>query len=273
MLDGHPHTLSFLAAIRGAPIACLGVSDFGQSGDVDDLYRYFGIDADTIVGAAHRPARGAPVTEITMPRLSDSMEEGTILKWLKSDGDDVAAGEDLVEIETDKATMTYAAEHEGTLEIVAAEGSSHSVGEVIARVGVASERPSATERNGHDARRSRARAPSHRRVETPAVATPSARRDGDRRRRHRPATRHRRPRRWPGASRRSTGSTWRAWTGTGPRGRITRADVLAAAGVQRPSTVPAAPAAPRAASDRSGAAPRPGPEARPRSRPRPASSR
>jgi pyruvate dehydrogenase E1 component len=52
VLDGHPHTLSFLAAIRGAPIACLGVSDFGQSGDVDDLYRLFGIDTDTIVGAA-----------------------------------------------------------------------------------------------------------------------------------------------------------------------------------------------------------------------------
>jgi pyruvate dehydrogenase E1 component len=52
LLDGHPHTLSFLAAIRGVPIACLGVSDFGQSGDVADLYRYFGIDADTIVGAA-----------------------------------------------------------------------------------------------------------------------------------------------------------------------------------------------------------------------------
>jgi pyruvate dehydrogenase E1 component len=52
VLDGHPHTLSFLAAIGGAPIACLGVDDFGQSGDVDDLYRYFGIDTDTIVGAA-----------------------------------------------------------------------------------------------------------------------------------------------------------------------------------------------------------------------------
>ncbi|MFN8062968.1 MAG: hypothetical protein U0Q12_27700 [Vicinamibacterales bacterium] len=52
VLDGHPHTLSFLAAVRGAPIACLGVSDSGQSGDVGDLYRLFGIDADTIVGAA-----------------------------------------------------------------------------------------------------------------------------------------------------------------------------------------------------------------------------
>jgi len=52
VLDGHPHTLAFLAAVSGAPIASLGVDDFGQSGDVDDLYRHFGIDADTIVGAA-----------------------------------------------------------------------------------------------------------------------------------------------------------------------------------------------------------------------------
>jgi pyruvate dehydrogenase E1 component len=52
VIDGHPHTLSFLSAVRCMPIACLGVDDFGQSGDVDDLYRYFGIDADTIVGAA-----------------------------------------------------------------------------------------------------------------------------------------------------------------------------------------------------------------------------
>jgi pyruvate dehydrogenase E1 component len=52
VLDGHPHTLSFLSAARNVPIACLGVNDFGQSGDVDDLYRCFGIDTDMIVGAA-----------------------------------------------------------------------------------------------------------------------------------------------------------------------------------------------------------------------------
>jgi pyruvate dehydrogenase E1 component len=52
VLDGHPHTLSFLSGVRQVPIASLGVSDFGQSGDVDDLYRYAGIDTDTIVGAA-----------------------------------------------------------------------------------------------------------------------------------------------------------------------------------------------------------------------------
>lgn len=52
VLDGHPHTLSFLSAVCCQPIACLGVSDFGQSGDIGDLYAYFGINADTIVGAA-----------------------------------------------------------------------------------------------------------------------------------------------------------------------------------------------------------------------------
>jgi pyruvate dehydrogenase E1 component len=60
VLDGHPHTLSFLSAVRCMPIACLGVSDFGQSGDVDDLYRYFGIDTDTIVGAALDLLEAAP---------------------------------------------------------------------------------------------------------------------------------------------------------------------------------------------------------------------
>ena len=52
VLDGHPHTLSFLSAVRCQPITCLGVHDFGQSGDVGDLYAHFGIDADTVVGAA-----------------------------------------------------------------------------------------------------------------------------------------------------------------------------------------------------------------------------
>ena len=52
VLDGHPHTLAFLAGIHGRPTTGLGVSDFGRSGDVGDLYRAFGIDTATIVGAA-----------------------------------------------------------------------------------------------------------------------------------------------------------------------------------------------------------------------------
>jgi pyruvate dehydrogenase E1 component len=52
VIDGHPHTLAFLAAINGTRITTLGVDGFGQSGEVDDLYRYFGIDPVTIIGAA-----------------------------------------------------------------------------------------------------------------------------------------------------------------------------------------------------------------------------
>ncbi|HVO53232.1 MAG TPA: pyruvate dehydrogenase [Solirubrobacterales bacterium] len=52
VLDGHPHALAFLGAIAGAPVAGLGVDGFGQSGDVGDLYRHFGIDSETIAGAA-----------------------------------------------------------------------------------------------------------------------------------------------------------------------------------------------------------------------------
>ena len=70
-----------------------------------------------------------------MPRLSDSMEEGTIVRWLKRDGDEVARGEDLVEIETDKATMAYESDTAGTLSISATEGATLPVGAMIATIG------------------------------------------------------------------------------------------------------------------------------------------
>ncbi len=79
--------------------------------------------------------RSDAVSEVVMPRLSDSMEEGTIVRWLKGDGDEVSRGDELVEIETDKATMTYEADGAGVLEIVAGEGDTLAIGEVIARIG------------------------------------------------------------------------------------------------------------------------------------------
>jgi pyruvate dehydrogenase E2 component (dihydrolipoamide acetyltransferase) len=80
------------------------------------------------------------MAEIVMPRLSDSMEEGTVLRWLKSVGDEVAVGDELVEIETDKANMVYESDLAGTLvEIVAQEGDTLPVGDPIAKVGDASE--------------------------------------------------------------------------------------------------------------------------------------
>jgi pyruvate dehydrogenase E2 component (dihydrolipoamide acetyltransferase) len=74
--------------------------------------------------------------EIVMPRLSDSMEEGTVLQWLKSPGDEVQRGDELVEIETDKANMVYEADSGGVLvEIIAGEGATLPIGETIARLG------------------------------------------------------------------------------------------------------------------------------------------
>jgi len=52
VLDGHPHTLAFLATINRVPHAALGVAQFGQSGSIEDLYRYNGIDTDSIIRAA-----------------------------------------------------------------------------------------------------------------------------------------------------------------------------------------------------------------------------
>jgi pyruvate dehydrogenase E2 component (dihydrolipoamide acetyltransferase) len=85
-------------------------------------------------------------TDVTMPRLSDSMEEGTVLKWLVEKGGEVKRGEPLVEIETDKANMTYEADAEGVLvEIVAEEGDTVALGEVIARLGEPGEEPASSE--------------------------------------------------------------------------------------------------------------------------------
>ena len=80
------------------------------------------------------------MAEIVMPRLSDSMEEGTVLRWLKGVGEEVAVGDELVEIETDKANMVYESDLAGTIvEVLAQEGDTLPVGDPIARVGDASE--------------------------------------------------------------------------------------------------------------------------------------
>jgi pyruvate dehydrogenase E2 component (dihydrolipoamide acetyltransferase) len=72
-----------------------------------------------------------------MPKLSDTMEEGTVLQWLKAEGDQVARGEQIVEIETDKANMMVEAPEGGILSIIAAEGQSLPVGAPIAAIGEA----------------------------------------------------------------------------------------------------------------------------------------
>ena len=52
ILDGHPHTLAFLASVTGTKAVHLGVTGFGQSGDLESVYRYHGLDTDSIVRAA-----------------------------------------------------------------------------------------------------------------------------------------------------------------------------------------------------------------------------
>jgi pyruvate dehydrogenase E2 component (dihydrolipoamide acetyltransferase) len=170
------------------------------------------------------------MTEITMPRLSDSMEEGTILTWLKADGETIAMGEELVEIETDKATMTYESPAEGVVNIVAEAGTSVAVGAVIARLSAAAE-AAVTEQAAVMSNGERTTAAHEERVQEPVPvaagnggvpATPLARRL---------ASAH--------------GVDLAAIDGTGPRGRVTRADVEAKARLEpAPSMRPASPAPP-----------------------------
>jgi acetoin:2,6-dichlorophenolindophenol oxidoreductase subunit beta len=76
------------------------------------------------------------MTELTMPKLSDSMEEATITRWLKSPGQRFTRGDALAEIDTDKATVVYEAEFDGVLgSILVPEGGTARLGEAIATVG------------------------------------------------------------------------------------------------------------------------------------------
>ncbi len=146
---------------------------------------------------------------MTMPRLSDSMEEAVVLRWLKQPGEAVAKGEPLVEVETDKATVVYEAELDGVLsEISVGESETAQLGEVIARLSV-------------DGAGTQAAPP------TPAPAEPPV---ASRRSRATPVAR-----RLAG----ELGVDLDGLEGTGPGGRITEADVRLAA--------EAAPAAPTSA--------------------------
>src|SRR6516162_5131521 len=71
--------------------------------------------------------------QIQMPKLSDTMTEGTLVAWKKKKGDQVSAGEVLAEVETDKATMEWESPEDGTLtEIYVQEGGKVNVGDRIA---------------------------------------------------------------------------------------------------------------------------------------------
>ena len=193
------------------------------------------------------------MADVAMPRLSDSMEEGTILKWLKSDGDDVSRGDEIVEIETDKANMTYEADQDGTLAIVAQEGDTLAVGETIARIGEggegAAEAPAEQEASaggedtGGEAETATATAEAP--AEEPAApepepepSRPEPSEGGNGRIKASPVARR---------MARELGLDIGGLQGTGPGGRIVKADVEAAskgdgAQAEAPAEAPEAPA-------------------------------
>jgi pyruvate dehydrogenase E2 component (dihydrolipoamide acetyltransferase) len=90
------------------------------------------------------------VPEVIMPKMGDAMEEGTLLQWLKSEGEEVSEGDPIAEIETDKVTMELEAEDAGKLaQLIASEGQEVPVGEAIAFIqGEGEEVPERSEGGG-----------------------------------------------------------------------------------------------------------------------------
>ncbi len=175
------------------------------------------------------------MTDIVMPRLSDSMEEGTILRWIKAQGDEVAVGDELVEIETDKANMVYESDAAGVLnELLAREGDTLPIGAVIARVGDPGEAPlgnsgAATEGPPAEPPKPAPVAAPPAAAAAPATAPPAPAADGDGRVKASPIARR---------IARDRGLDLAAISGSGPGGRIVKADVESA----QPGTPAAAPA-------------------------------
>jgi pyruvate dehydrogenase E2 component (dihydrolipoamide acetyltransferase) len=220
--------------------------------------------------------------EVVMPRLSDSMEEGTIIKWLKASGDEVRLGEPIAEIETDKATMTYEADAAGFIQIVAGEGESLAIGAVIAHLladaaaaaaapveaapsastaAAAQAAPSASPADAAPAQAAASAstaaaalaqaAPSAPAAVAPDSVAPSAGEDPGS---SAAPSAGGRLKASPVARRTATqlGVDLAAVRGSGPDGRIVKADVVAASSASGAASVPAA----AAATDQSGASPK-----------------
>lgn len=174
-------------------------------------------------------------TTIVMPQMGYDMQEGRVVKWLKKEGEEIARGEDVAEIETDKAVIPVPATEGGVLrKVLVGEGSTVPVGEVIAVMGAADEElpadlagPSAATPTADATPAAAATKPSP----APAAAAPAASTTEVR------AT--------PLARRLAgeKGVDLTTVTGTGPRGRITEKDVLAAAESAASAVPAAAPAA------------------------------
>ncbi|HEV2414849.1 MAG TPA: biotin/lipoyl-containing protein, partial [Candidatus Dormibacteraeota bacterium] len=81
------------------------------------------------------------MADINMPKLSDTMEEGTIVEWKKKSGDQVKSGDVLAEVESDKATFDLEADADGVLQILVEQGVPAKIGAPIARIGSGAAEP------------------------------------------------------------------------------------------------------------------------------------
>ncbi|WP_329262034.1 2-oxo acid dehydrogenase subunit E2 [Actinoallomurus sp. NBC_01490] len=166
------------------------------------------------------------MSEILMPRLSDTMEEGVVSSWHKKPGDKVSVGDSLVDIETDKALMEYEAYEDGVLgEILVPEGATATIGTPIAVLVTDGAAPAAAPAGAPAA--APAEAPAAAPAEAPAASAtpaPAAEAPAGPNGRSRPPSS-------PLARRiaRENGIDLSTVTGSGPGGRIVRADVEAAA--------------------------------------------
>ena len=207
-------------------------------------------------------------TELKMPALSPTMEEGTLAKWLVKEGDEVKSGDILAEIETDKATMEFEAVDEGKIaKILVPEGTDGvKVGAPIAILAAEGEDDSAAAPKPDTPAEppKAAAAPAPKPDETPKAAAAPARTPVEMSTTSQPATAPRaqgdRVKASPLARRLAHAQNidLNALQGTGPGGRIVRADIDAAAG-KAPAAAPASAPAPTAAPAVGGHAVLPGP--------------
>jgi pyruvate dehydrogenase E2 component (dihydrolipoamide acetyltransferase) len=180
-------------------------------------------------------------TEVKLPRLGQGMEAGTIVKWLKAEGDAVEKGEPLYELDTDKVTQEVEAEASGVLLKIAISEGEVAVGKTIAFIGEEGEKveaPAEGREDGDAARAAREPRERAKREEAPQEPepepVPTPRRDGA------PT----RVKASPLARRiaRERGVDLASVTGTGPEGRVVAEDVERAAAA--PAPAPAAAPAP-----------------------------
>src|ERR1043166_2207215 len=109
-------------------------------------------------------------TQVVMPKLSPTMEEGQLARWLKKEGDTVSMGEPLAEIDTDKATMEMQALANGVLrKILIQEGESAPLGQPIAIIGEANEDISELLKSASEAKPEKAEAASEQLPESDAA--------------------------------------------------------------------------------------------------------